>query len=216
MPCSRFGQSNPSPGPPQDCSRFPWASKTRTGGAAKQHWDSGGVCAAPNSSTVSKPGRCRTQMWSWRSTAMPPTCPMIQLFGNSLGQNGSTLNFGASRTSAVPVLETTNKPIPKTMLSIRVAGAGGILSMRKVFSYRKGLRKPIGCKRCRKRITLRRRGRKGTAEQGPECTQGDSMLQLPAGEFCTIVHRFAQVFDANLIDGEKWKDYFAFRLNREA
>jgi hypothetical protein len=38
------------------------------------------------------------------------------------------------------------------------------------------------------------------------------MLQLPAGEFCTIVHRFAQVFDQNLIDGENEKDYFAFQI----
>jgi len=38
------------------------------------------------------------------------------------------------------------------------------------------------------------------------------MLQLPAGEFCTIVHRFAQVFDQNLIDGENGKDYFAFQI----
>src|SRR5258708_38654777 len=130
---------------------------------------------------------------------MAPTCPMVQLFGNSLGQNGSALNFGASRTSAVPARETTNKPIPKTMLSTRVAGAGGILSMRKVFSCRKDLGKPIGCKRCRKRITLRRRGRKGTAEQRGRDVRRESQcfncLPVPAGEFCTIVHRFAQVFD---------------------
>ncbi len=37
-----------------------------------------------------------------------------------------------------------------------------------------------------------------------------------SGEFCTIVHRFAQVFDQNLIDGANGKIYFAFRLNREA
>src|SRR5260370_28087984 len=48
--------------------------------------------------------------------------------------------------------------------------------------------------------------------EGPECTRGDSMLQLAAGEFCTIVHRFAQVFDQNLIDGENGKDYFAFQI----
>jgi hypothetical protein len=31
-------------------------------------------------------------------------------------------------------------------------------------------------------------------------------------EFCTGVHRFAQVFARNLIDEEKGKDYFAFQI----
>ena len=31
-------------------------------------------------------------------------------------------------------------------------------------------------------------------------------------EFCTIVHRFAQVFDTNLIDGANGKIYFAFQI----
>jgi hypothetical protein len=48
------------------------------------------------------------------------------------------------------------------------------------------------------------------------------MLCLPLGlspcarEFCTIVHRFAQKFEQNLIDAEKVNDYLALRLNREA
>jgi hypothetical protein len=33
-----------------------------------------------------------------------------------------------------------------------------------------------------------------------------------AGDFCTIVHRFAQRFDQNLIDAAKGKDYFAFQI----
>jgi hypothetical protein len=37
-----------------------------------------------------------------------------------------------------------------------------------------------------------------------------------ARDFCTIVHRFAQRFDQNLIDGANGKNYFASRLNREA
>jgi hypothetical protein len=35
---------------------------------------------------------------------------------------------------------------------------------------------------------------------------------MPAGKFCTIVHRFAQVFETNLIDGENEKDYFPFQI----
>jgi hypothetical protein len=31
-------------------------------------------------------------------------------------------------------------------------------------------------------------------------------------EFCTIVHRFAQVFDTNLIDGANGNIYFAFQI----
>src|SRR5260370_17239920 len=31
-------------------------------------------------------------------------------------------------------------------------------------------------------------------------------------EFCTIVHRFAQVFDQNLIDAVNRKIYFAFQI----
>src|SRR5258707_8469675 len=31
-------------------------------------------------------------------------------------------------------------------------------------------------------------------------------------EFCTSLHRFAQVFSTNLIDGEKRKVYFAFQI----
>src|SRR5712692_5471695 len=35
-------------------------------------------------------------------------------------------------------------------------------------------------------------------------------------EFCTSVHRFAQGFEQNLIDGANGKHYVARRLNREA
>ena len=35
-------------------------------------------------------------------------------------------------------------------------------------------------------------------------------------EFCTSVHRFAQRFEQNLIDGANGKHYLAHRLNREA
>jgi len=31
-------------------------------------------------------------------------------------------------------------------------------------------------------------------------------------EFCTSMHRFAQPFDTNLIDGEKRKVYFPFQI----
>jgi hypothetical protein len=36
------------------------------------------------------------------------------------------------------------------------------------------------------------------------------LIRLPG--FCTSVHRFAQVFDTNLIDAEIGKDYFAFQI----
>ena len=35
-------------------------------------------------------------MWSWESTAIPPICPITQLFGNVFGQDASTLSFGAT------------------------------------------------------------------------------------------------------------------------
>jgi len=54
-----------------------------------QQLERGGVSEAPISSTVFEAGRCKTQMWSSRSTASPPICPTIQLFGNSCGQKGS-------------------------------------------------------------------------------------------------------------------------------
>jgi hypothetical protein len=38
----------------------------------------------------------------------------------------------------------------------------------------------------------------------------------PFGAFCTLVHRFAQRTDDNLIDGNSLPDYLHFRLNREA
>src|SRR5262249_43430538 len=37
-------------------------------------------------------------MRSYRSVAIPETCPRIQLFGNGLGQNGSTWNCGTALT----------------------------------------------------------------------------------------------------------------------
>ena len=61
-----------------------------------QHIERGGLREAPSSSTVSVPGRCKTQMWSCRSTAKPPTCPIIQLLGSSRGHSGSTWYLGAS------------------------------------------------------------------------------------------------------------------------
>src|SRR5208282_4971839 len=96
MPCSDLGQSNPWPGPPQERSRLPCVSNSRTGGAAMQHRERCGVREAPSSSTVYEAGRCKTQMWSSRSTANPPTCPMIQLLGSSCGQEGTTWYFGGS------------------------------------------------------------------------------------------------------------------------
>src|SRR5260370_42592429 len=96
---------------------------------------------------------------------MPPTWPMIQLLGNSLGQYGSTLNFGASGTLVVPAAEATDKAIPIANLSRSTAGIGRIPAMCIVFSHREGLRKLIGCKQSQRRITLRRRARNGNAER---------------------------------------------------
>src|SRR5580700_4780249 len=97
MPCSTLGQSYPLPGPPQDFKRFPSWSNSRTGGAGKQHiaWR-GELGSALISSGVSLPGRCKTQIWFWLSTFIPPIWPTIQLLGNSLGQEGSTLYCGGA------------------------------------------------------------------------------------------------------------------------
>src|SRR3981189_3318578 len=74
--------------------RLPDWSKMSTGGAAMQHFASGGFCSAARSRGVSEPGRCTTQMRSYLSVAMPETCPSTQLFGSGFGQNGSTWNCG--------------------------------------------------------------------------------------------------------------------------
>jgi len=68
--------------------------------------------------------------------------------------------------------------------------------MRKVFSYRKDLGKPIGCKRCRKRITLRRRGRKGTAERKARNVRREiQCFNCLPGNFAQSSTDLAQVFD---------------------
>jgi hypothetical protein len=67
---------------------------TSTDGAGTQHFERGGVSAAPFSSSVSERGRWNTQILSCASIAMPPTWPRIQLFGSGFGQNGSTRNAG--------------------------------------------------------------------------------------------------------------------------
>jgi hypothetical protein len=48
-------------------------------------------------------------------------------------------------------------------------------------------------------------------EEGWECAL---RLNTPPGrgEFCTTVHRFAQRFEQNLIDGGNGKNYFAFQI----
>src|SRR5712671_1705502 len=65
-----------------------------TEGAGTQHFAVGGLVAASRSPRVRLLGRWMIQTWSRSSTAMPPTCPSVQLFGNGFGQNGSTSNFG--------------------------------------------------------------------------------------------------------------------------
>ena len=86
--------------PPQERSRLPSASNSRTGGADTQHFDRGGVSAAAFSSSVGERGRWTIQMWSCSSTATPPTCPTIQLFGNGFGQDASTAKVGISPAAA--------------------------------------------------------------------------------------------------------------------
>ena len=78
---------------------MPEASNTSTGGAATQHFASGGVRSAARSRGVSEPGRCTTQMRSWRSVAMPETWPRIQRFGSVFGHVASTSNCGTRARS---------------------------------------------------------------------------------------------------------------------
>jgi hypothetical protein len=50
-------------------------------------------------------------------------------------------------------------------------------------------------------------------EEDNAATQSTQRKRIEEGrEFCTSVHRFAQVFAQNFIDGEKRKDYFAFQI----
>src|SRR6266851_8863800 len=117
-PCSVAGQSGTEPGPPQAWSILPCLSNSITDGAGKQHCDRGGVCAAPASSAVSVRGRWRIQIWSWLSTARPPTWPMSQLWGSCLGQDGSTLYCGGfasleSACAAGAEASATTAPSPR-------------------------------------------------------------------------------------------------------
>ena len=75
---------------------MPSASNSSTGGAETQHFERGGVSAAPFSSSVSERGRWITQIWPCASTVMPPTWPRIQLFGSGFGQDASTAKVGMS------------------------------------------------------------------------------------------------------------------------
>src|SRR5580704_9195409 len=80
--------------------RVPYLSNTRTGGAATQHFDSGGLCSAARSRGLSDPGRWTIQTRSNRSTVMPATWPIIQLFGKGLGHSASTWNCGTVLASS--------------------------------------------------------------------------------------------------------------------
>ena len=75
-------------------------SNSSTGGAGTQHFERGGVSVAPFSSSVSERGRWITQIWPCQSAVMPPTWPMIQLFGSSFGQDASTAKVGISPACA--------------------------------------------------------------------------------------------------------------------
>jgi hypothetical protein len=58
----------------------------------------------------------------------------------------------------------------------------------------------------------RKEGRKeGRKEERRRDWYEDSSCE-PGWKFCTCVHRFAQRFDENLIDGENGKDYFALQI----
>src|SRR5277367_4793595 len=74
--------------------RSPAGLNTSTDGAGRQHFERGGLSAAPFSSSVRERGRWNTQILSCASIVMPPTWPRIQLFGNGFGQYGSTRNAG--------------------------------------------------------------------------------------------------------------------------
>ena len=96
-------------GRPSQRSRLPSLSNSSTGGAGTQHFERGGVNAAPFSSSVSERGRWMTQMWPCASTVMPPTWPRIQLFGSVFGHDGSTAKVGISPACAVR--ESPGEPI---------------------------------------------------------------------------------------------------------
>src|SRR5579862_4689673 len=96
MPCGLRGQfevssRDPCPHP---CTRLPFSSNSSTGGAATQQVLIGGFCCAKVSSSVSCSGRSVTQTCCLESTNTPVTTLMIQLWGMSSGQEGSTLKVG--------------------------------------------------------------------------------------------------------------------------
>src|SRR5450432_4287230 len=82
-----------------------------------QHFERGGVSAAPFSSSVNERGRWNTQMCPCGSAVMPPTWPMIQLFGSGFGQDASTANFGTSPARAALGIAATPISMAAVMLA---------------------------------------------------------------------------------------------------
>src|SRR5215831_3868085 len=101
-------------GLPQDLSRLPAVSNSRTAGAGEQH------SASPfaTASSLRSRGRLSTQTWSSLSTNRPVMPPSIQWFGNGLGHSGSYLYFGGRSAAASP--ET---PVPSTARQHKPAAA---------------------------------------------------------------------------------------------
>ena len=80
----------------------------------------GGSCTADVSSGVNVSGRCVTQTWSIASTNTAVTEPMIQSFGISSGQLGSTSKDGipSLSKSGAPLVSRLD-PQPATKTGIR-------------------------------------------------------------------------------------------------
>src|SRR6185369_6618119 len=142
MPCSLSGHGYPAPGPPHACASAPVLSNSSTDGAGAQQSERGGLSVAPRSSSVRLLGRCTTQTWSRLSAATPAACPMSQLFGRGLGQNGSTSKTGAPAAEAdaePPLLAaeaqpasntaSTSNPLPALATPVRIIAASLSLSL---------------------------------------------------------------------------------------
>src|ERR1700676_4612874 len=89
----------------------------------------GGFSSASSSMDVRSFGRSYTQTLSSLSTAKPVTPPIFHLFGNTLGQLTSTLNFGTVCICAAgPSARKKAKLMPSTPAQIHLYDAIVIIS----------------------------------------------------------------------------------------
>ena len=132
-PCGFLGNSDTScvSGSPQACTTSPSESNSITIGAGTQHSLVGGSWTAPVSSSVSVSLRWVTQTWSCTSTKTDVTAPMIQSFGISCGQVGSTSCVGTTSIVDDDIPSSESDPKPHPAGHIQVTRSSGQTHMRR-------------------------------------------------------------------------------------